>query len=844
MAIINLYSRLDDDQAFSSDEITHDGSVISWVLANIKCGENFKVYVGDIAHENEISRDADKMALAESVSVFLLPAGQLLVPLLVSLVVSVAVAILSKPKSQSQNQTGGSPNNSLSSRSNEARPNQRIPEIVGKVLSVPDVIQQEFSRFVNNNEERYGYYCVGVGQIQIEELKDGDSFLADVAGSSAGIYYPNKSPNNSVADIEIGDAIVEPIYSVYESPDAIGQTLRASNELSVALDDSVKLSQTGVMTDSSGKFEFDKNFSIGDSVFLHDLVIIGALGLNFVIGENTHDIIGVTATTITFDITLDSSWSDIGATDENLFDPRNRTPQIIKNEVIILGPFRIATQKIDKLLVGCFAPNGMYREGASGRFSTSVEFSITAVRLDDNFDVVGAPIVVIEKVRGGDSNQKGTSVEIDFGTATFCEFYAERLTLRDYSFNGQIVDELKLKNAFGLGNITKTDFGNITTIQTKRISTEQATSIKEPKLNCFATEMVYKYLGSSVFDTILTPNTQAMQSLIRLALDPFVGRREASEIDLDLLLSTQSEIEIYFGTPSAAECSYTFDLSNISAQETFFTIANSVFCILWREGRLLKSWFERPQTIPQMVFTHRSKEPDSETWRRDFFDKKRKDSIEFKYTDEKFYTEETLYFPADRSGRNPLKLKIPGIKGIDQATWRMLREFNKLKYQEVSVDFSATQEGRFVLPSRLISVVKGSRVASFDGYVISIAGLILELSQDVVFTPGDDHFILLKRRDGTTESITATDIGEKRRIQIGSLPTETIYTGNDESKTEFSFGNEARLSGQLVLPQEITPNGGQYVNIKAINYTDNYYAGDPDQVTLGEFDDSFDESFG
>ena len=145
------------------------------------------------------------------------------------------------------------------------------------------------------------------------------------------------------------------------------------------------------------------------------------------------------------------------------------------------------------------------------------------------------------------------------------------------------------------------------------------------------------------------------------------------------------------------------------------------------------------------------------------------------------------------------------------------------------------------MPSQI--VCPGSMVGSFDGDIVAVDGLILTLSQDVTFTPNDDHFILLKRRDGTVESIPVTDLGESRQVQLGFVPTEAIYTGNDELNTEFSFGNEARLDGQLMLPVEISLSNKQYVGIKAINYTDQYYKDDPVQTVGGSFDEGFDEGF-
>jgi hypothetical protein len=243
-----------------------------------------------------------------------------------------------------------------------------------------------------------------------------------------------------------------------------------------------------------------------------------------------------------------------------------------------------------------------------------------------------------------------------------------------------------------------------------------------------------------------------------------------------------------------------------------------------------------------MVFTHRSKQPNAETWNRKRNTSDSKDSIEFVYTDDVKHSTETLFFPTDRSGVNPERVEMTGIKGIEQATWHMMRLFNKQKYQEITVDFGATAEGRFVKPQSLISVVKGSRVYTYDGYIVATDGLLITLSQDVVFTPDDGHSIILKKRDGSTESILVFETEFKNVVKLIELPTEATYTGNDELKTEFSFGNEARLTGQLMLPQEIAPSGDQYVKIKAINYSPLYYQ-DDGVVTGRAFSDGFDIGF-
>ena len=851
MALITLHKRDPKSGKLKSEKILHDGSVISWIIENVESGQNFAVYEGGVCAEKEISRDEGLMMLAVEVDIVMLPAGDpLTIALIVSLVVSVGVALLSQKELplQNVNRNQESPNNSLSDRRNIARPNQRIVDIVGKVKSIPDVLQREFARYTDGIEERYGYYCFCRNQVKVESVRDGDTLISSTDGSSAGIYYPYKSPNNASPDIQIGDSINEDVWGVYQSNDAVGQTLVAPNEKIIDMNRSILAYPDGTIESTDSSIDFEEDFfPLGSVVMVgFKAANLDPVGDDIDFAEDTFVTWGpVTSSIIEFVVNDDPSWAEIEAGGTPLiYDDDNRPPSITRIGNVVIGPFDISTIKIKKLLININAPNGMYRDSNNGyRESSSVTFRVLIDRLDDNLDKVGSTIEFDTTLSGSNGDDIGVTAEYEFSSETYVRFSVFRLTYKDFEYNGNVVDNIKLKSVFGLYDTNKTDFGNVTTIQTKRTSVAQATAIKEPEVNAIVTELVYKYEGGS-FATSLTPNTQAMQSLIRLALDPYVGRRTIDELDFDSLIQAQTDCEAYFDNIEAGQCSYSFDSTNTSAQEIMFLIANSMFTNLWREGRVLKAWFERPQTIPAMVFTHRSKQPNSETWLREFQQAKRKDSIEFKYTDDTLYTQETLYFPADRSGRNPLKVEIPGIKGVSQATWRMMREYNKLLYQEVSVEFTATEEGRLALPQQLISVVKGALVGSTDGYCVAVNGLELTLSQDVTFTTGDDHFIILKKRDGTTESVPVTDIGEARKVQLDYAPVEDIYTGNDALQTEFSFGNESRLSGQLMMTQEINPSSRQYVGIKAINYSDDYYKDDPAVPVGGAFSSGFDDGFG
>ena len=849
MAIINFYTKKDAETEYNLDVVNYDGSAVGWILSNIKQGENFSVYEGSLSQDHEISRDFERLATTNEVSVFLLPGSGVEIAYVVAAVLVVATLLVKPAALPNLNRSQQSPNNSLSDRNNKARPNQRIVDLGGKDKMIPDVLSLEYWYYVDDVEQRIGYYCVARNNLLIEDIKEGDTLISDIEGASAGVYNafnsPNKlAPNNSVPDIIIGDLINEQVHSVTQSPDATGQTLKPNNINTLRLPSGSKAFPTGYITIPDGDDSFINNYQVGDTVNLNNVKIDNDESSEnpqiLSIGENTHTVTAVEALKITFDISDDSSWGDILLSRERILIRYD--PEVQELTDVLIGPFKMTSFKVNRLLVNVNALNGIYKENSGGRSAATVEYNVNYQKLDDEGNTVGPLITTLESITGKSSAGKGLTTDIDLGGETFVQWSVERITPIDFDFDGSIVDEIKVKSVFGLGNIDKADFGNVTTIQTKRSNEFLTTATKTPELNCIATELVQKYEGNGVFSTAFTPNTQAMQTLIRFALDPFIGRRSVSELDLDLLLLIQSECETYFGDNKAGQFNYSFDSTSLNAQETFMSIAKAAFITLWREGRVLKGWFESPQSIPSMVFTHKSKQPDAETWSRKRKTSDSKDSIEFVYTDDSTYTKETLFFPEDQSGVNPERVELPGIKGLTQATWHMMRTYNKSLYQEITVDFGATAEGRFVKPNNLISVVKGTRVYTYDGYVVATDGLLITLSQDVVFTPNDEHSVVLKKRDGSTESILVFETEYKNVVRLIELPTEAIYTGNDALKTEFSFGNEARLSGQMMVPTEIAPGGDSYVKIKAVNYSSLYYSGDSDQPERA-FSSGFNEGF-
>ena len=201
MAQIALYEH--SDSGTLSSDIDFNGPLGDWVVQEFYDNRRpFYIFEGDVCVANWLNPETceDKIRNGNGAySVVITPGEPATIIIAVIAVVAAvaAVALAPKPEQPSTvNRTQESPNNQLGDRRNRPRKNQRIPDIVGQDYVIPDVMQLEYSVFESNQEVRIGAYCVGRDQIQITDLRDGDTPFELVTGSGAEIWNRGESRNN------------------------------------------------------------------------------------------------------------------------------------------------------------------------------------------------------------------------------------------------------------------------------------------------------------------------------------------------------------------------------------------------------------------------------------------------------------------------------------------------------------------------------------------------------------------------------------------------------------------------------------------------------------------------
>lgn len=821
-----------------------EGSIADYIVSTFEKGDCFSVFNGMPSIENDITFNHDKLlnGYGDYVITETPASDPFTISLIVSLVISVAVVALTPKPELPQNVNRGqeSPNNRLSSRTNRARPLERIPDIRGEVLSVPDVIQPTYSTFEFNKEIEHGLYCVGRKQYSIDELKDSDTPLGLITGASAGIYYPGNNPALGAPDESINNHSSEPVVAPYRSNQVDGITLGTEFSDAFISSNSVIPSNQVLGIPSTTKLYiikigvYDPVYEIGSDVVLTNCIKNGldVSGTYEIKDKQTIDVFPG------FEY-LELDYLNYPYSDSVPFDAGGSITSANISEYTDWA--YMTAELFNSATINVTAPQGMYKDtGLTDLVLFEVEYEIQLEGVDAGGVPDGNLVVLTDSIIGKDQIFKAKTTKYEFTTPTRFRSRAKRLTPR-FTGSAAVVDTVQLTDVYAILDIDSPDFGDVTIIQTRTIANQFSTAIKERQLNCLATEMINEYQGSGVFAPTLTTNKRAVQSFITDAIDPVIGNRTIDEIDADSILALDAEINGYFNNAKLGEFSYTFDTTDLSFQDYAQIVFNAINCIAYRESGKVSALFERSQTTPSMLFTHRSKRPGSETYSRNFNPQTSNDGVQFTYVDPDSNTSEVIYIPEDKNYTNPKKFDIPGIRNRGQALIRARREYNKLLNKKINFEFDATAEGRYIRPNDLIQVVKGSRVLTFDGEVLDQSGLTLTLSADVSFVAGD-HYIVLKNNDGSTESILATAGPETNQVILNGAPAQTIRTGIDTRRTEFSFGSESAQLAEYFLALNIDVSEKWFVKVNGINYSDSYYQDDTESVRA--FSSAFSSAFG
>lgn len=849
------------------------------------------------------------------------------------------------PNAALRNSQAPSPNNELSDRQNRARINGRIPDIFGKVRSTPDLIAAPYKVFENNREVEYAYMCVGRGDYEITDIRDGETLCSNIAGVTVEVFAPYTSPlSGDDPVLRIGTPILNTVVTARRSNSVNGQVLRPPNAVSVTGQNNIRFASPNVIqAEPSSTIDFDKLLVEGDVITLTDSDLVsggsatqvvtcwlnnnedgsasaikfalpppGTLPSQYAPAVNLRidyaDVVGfsgdysiasagsqnpwpgefnaiivilngeadadtpsgnwmyqwdnqfsphansfnftLTTSNPSGDFDLNGVYTIVSVTSKEISVdspavvsadwntiPADGTPYISPTIAATgdkwVGPFILESDDMGAVYCNFVASNGLYKDDGTTQTAVNVQIQVqlTPVGLDDiatgdqeNFYIT----------LNGSAVNKETVAKTIKAIPTFtgrCSVRARRLTETDTGFTGQVVDEVRWRDAYAISPVTQTDFGNVTTIHSKTFATASALAIKERRLNMQAIRKIPQRVTGSTMTTALFASDDAADIMVAVCLDQYIGKRNPAEIDIPSIYDTADAVEAYFGHVNARKFSYTFDNENVSFEETAASVAAALFSTAYRRGNVIKLSFEKLTDDSTLLFNHRNKLPGTERRAISFGFNGDFDGIVYKYINPVDDSEISIFLPQTTPTKNPKKIDSIGIRNNLQAYFQAHRAINKLQFQNTTTEFDATQEAELVIINDRVLVTDSTRTSVQDGEVVAVATLVLTLSQNVDFSIVDDYVIHLQLTDGTVQVIDITAGAAPNKVVLAGAPTLPLVTDHAKfARTAYAITRATEPQQTAFLISERTPSGNKTSTVRAYNYDARYYANDKDFI--------------
>lgn len=814
--------------------------------------------------------DVDKiMRLSGRIYAVVKPMGiETLIAVAISIVVSVAVAFLMPvPVIPNQNSSAApSPNNALAARANKQRLGGRIPDIVGTGYSFPDLTAVTYSVYIDHKEVEMSAYRIGRGKYDVKEAYDDTTPISQVFGSSVLVFDPDTTFDDTPA-FQFGSAFTpdeeawsRKVAKRYTSVN--GQTLQApDNYLTVA----TKFKNPNII-ETSSSIDFRNNFAVGDTILIE-----GA--------DNLASANGVTEgvepdeTDVTY--TLNGQYEILTVTEKQI---------ILSNPAAINSDWGKLADNIDLTIesdaVTLSTESDTFWQGwhytdlkehesayinitAAGLYDGEPDNTWRALRLfgqieseivdSTNNPIAGTLITQTFSIQSPNSDdfafgpmKKGYQTSLSTYTDNKIRTTANKtVTIENPNFavgkrmrirvartsnvvtdsSGGIVDELKIKDFYGIRSMVASDYmPGTTNVLSKTLGTEGALSLKERKLRL----LVQRYVTDATSGLPKLSN-RADDIIRHIATDPKIGNLDLSQIDIAQIKTEVDNIVDYFGTEKCAEFCGTFDDNNLSAEETIQTVARAVFSQAKRQGNKIMLDFERKVPASVAVFNSHNILPDTYSAPQSFGINSDYDGVKVEYTDPIDDAVITLSYPSE-SIVNPHEEKLIGVRNKIQAHMHAMRILNRDLYVYKSCEFTAGDESNIVVRTNRITVADQLRANVQQGTVSSIetigSDIVLHTDYPINIEAGTPQTMFIQTINNGVEAIEVT-ARDEYSMTLARLPSGEISTSGD-SVVQAVFVTNADTERDAYLITEKSPGEGMTNKLTCTNYDDRYYQNDSD----------------
>ena len=462
--------------------------------------------------------------------------------------------------------------------------------------------------------------------------------------------------------------------------------------------------------------------------------------------------------------------------------------ELLKGE--ICGPFVLnpAETKINKIEIDVAFQRGCYYANDSGGLSSkTIKWQLEARLVDDNDSPLGEWFALgTESITEATHNGIYKTYTYDVPAGRY-EIRATRLDDKDTS--SRAGHEIRWSSAKGY-IISEKDYGNVTLLAIIMKATDNLSQRSSRLVNCIVTRKLKTWSPLSGWSPSVEPTRSIAWALADILKASYGANLKDNAIDLQALYDLDRVWNARGDTFNAV-----FD-SKLTVYEALSRTAKVGRAVAFIQGGIVRFVRDEPKTIPVALFGPRNIVKNSLSIQYLMPSEDTADSVTVEYFSEKTWktSEVTGSFEASSSDKIAT-VELFGCTNKEQA----LREATYMalanRYRRRIVTFTTELEGLIPSYGDLIAITHDMAQWGQGGEILKQEGLKLTLSEPVTFKDGQEHYLALRKKDGSLAGPYLVNQGEvSTEIILDTLPDIEISTDTDRERTHFAFGTNNKWS--------------------------------------------------
>jgi hypothetical protein len=361
-------------------------------------------------------------------------------------------------------------------------------------------------------------------------------------------------------------------------------------------------------------------------------------------------------------------------------------------------------------------------------------------------------------------------------------------------------------------------YGDVTLVAVKARATNNLNNNAAAKFNVIATRKLPTWSadGGWTAPVVTRSPVWAFCDIFRARYagrldDVFLDLEELSELDQTLAVEG-----VYFD--------YVFD-SKSTLWEAAKAVAHVARCVPLLDGSRITMLRDKPQSIVRAVFSPFNMVADSFSWHINVNSIQQYDGLEVEYVDEETWKLETIRCLLGTDQGDFLEtLRLTGCTNRQRAYQEGLYHRSVTKFSKETLTFRVGVEGYIPRYGDLILVNHDVPKWGLSGFVQTIDGSVLTLSEPVTFEPNKNHRIILRRKDGTASGpYTVVSGVSPVEVIVTDTITDSFYFDNVHERPIFLFGVED-MHSRRCLVVGLKPESSTEITIDCVPYDDRHYS--------------------